>query len=117
MPTKTTGYLANGVLYATLAQAQVAEMLAVLKQTDGSGDMTDAMLERMAVDLVNGQRDALLAILTTGPTSRPGARRKAGTSNPKRAAAKAAKATTKAEKAHVEDVTGMPFNSAAEQAA
>lgn len=100
--TKTAGYASSdGVVHASLFEAQCAEMLALLKTIDGTGMIypapgsslevnatPEAIFERIADDLVN-HSDAILAILTTGPRSRPKARKAGGTTNPKRAARKA----------------------------
>lgn len=93
MITKTKGYLdSNGVIHATVEEAQGAEMVALL------GPMLERAKEgsngTLRVELLTGellaQSEALLAILTIGPTSRPKARKAKGTTNPKRAARKAA---------------------------
>lgn len=92
---KTTGYADSaGNLHATVELAQVAELKTLLATIDGSGMIEEVNRDRvivtMAYDLV-AHRDELLAILTTGPRSKPKARKAPGTTNPKRAArAKAA---------------------------
>lgn len=75
----------NGVLHPTIESWRIAEMLALLHTTDGSGAIDEKALETMAIDLAGNQAESLLAILTTGPRSRPAARKRAGTTNPKRA--------------------------------
>lgn len=88
--TKTAGFKASdGVVYATVEEAQASELFALLKQTDGSAGVELANLKMLAQDLVTDGRDALLAILTTGPRSRPKARRTPGTTAPKRAVKRA----------------------------
>lgn len=133
----------DGTLHATIEEWQAHEMRTQIKLSNGASLMNDEQIARLAADLIDG-RDAVIAILTTGPKSRPGARKKAGTTQPKRAVKgqpKAAsqgivdaisnalskpatpqeaqagfkamrEAITAEEKAHVEDVTGMPFQPA-----
>lgn len=105
MITKTQGYAdSRGVVHSTLLQAQVAEMRALLDEIDGSGCMPPDPeggcqgLDRMAADLV-GHSDELLAILTSGPRARPGRRKAAGTTQPKRAAKRASAAAVPPEPA------------------
>lgn len=88
--TKTTGYAdSNGTVHCSLALAQKAELLMLLKTTDGSGRMPDGPgLDEMAADLI-AHKDDLLAILTTGPRTRAKARKAPGTTNPRRAAKRA----------------------------
>lgn len=84
--TKATGFKAgDGVIYADIRQAQAAEFRVLLDEVDGSALVPENALTMLANDLPN-HADAVLAILTTGPTSRPKARKKGGTTNPKRAA-------------------------------
>lgn len=90
---KTTGYRDSaGELHATVEEAQRAELIALLNTVDGTGlfvkDDADKAIALMAEDLVK-HRDELLTILTLTPTSRPKARKSAGTSNPRRAAKRA----------------------------
>lgn len=91
---KSTAFTASdGSLCATLEEAQRHE-LAVLWMA--SADLADVATEaqkdaerKLAVDfahLVHDNADAILDILTTGPRSRPAARKSKGTTNPKRAA-------------------------------
>lgn len=93
--TRTQGYAdSSGVVHGTLEAAQQAEMVKLLGMTDGTSsayipaDKSDECLGLMAADLIRS-RDALLAILTTGPRTRPKARKAAGTTNPRRAAKRA----------------------------
>jgi hypothetical protein len=95
--TKQTGYASSdGVLHATVEEAQEAEMLRVLNQTNGSAGLDPKVLEMLAADLVGTQFEALLDILTTSPRSRPKARKSAGTTSPRRAARKASSPPDKA---------------------
>ena len=93
--TKATGYKASdGVVYATVEDAQVSEMKAVLKpmaERVFSDDSASIQLDHMAKELL-ANRDLLIAILTTGPRSRPGRRKAAGTTAPRRAAKRATQA-------------------------
>lgn len=79
----------TGVLHPTIDQWRVAELKALLYETDGSAGVEPKYLDMIAADLVNSQAESLLRVLTTGPRSRPKARRVAGTTNPKRAARRA----------------------------
>jgi len=100
--TKTAGYAdSKGVVYSTLEAAQVAEMLNLLLTINGTGDISDynsqgEQVDGLAMKLINCMAgdlvvhtNELLAILTTGPRTRPKARKAAGTTNPRRAAKRA----------------------------
>lgn len=115
--TKTKGYLdSTGVMHATVEGAQFAEMRALFAVLNGSGSVDDKVIKDIVADLLQPNHVArLLSILTTGPRSRPKARKAAGTTSPKRAL-RAGRARTAEEKAHVEDVTGQPFRATPEQA-
>lgn len=80
----------HGVLHPTIDQWRVAEMRALLSETDGSGGIDVKMLDMLAADLAHGQADDLLNILTTGPRTRS-TRRVAGTTKPRQAAKRATK--------------------------
>src|SRR6187549_730693 len=92
--TKATGYRdSNGVIHATAEEAQKAELSSLLKpilgrvwdlQTAGGVDNGVQYLSSLADELLNAS-DILITILTTGPRSRPTSRKRAGTTNPKRA--------------------------------
>lgn len=88
---KATGYVdSSGAMHASIEEAQLAE----LKHTLGdfaSVSEDEAMREEIAI-FIQRRADAILAILTTGPRSRPRTRRAAATSNPRRAARRAATA-------------------------
>lgn len=78
----------NGTLHRSIEGWRVAELRALLAETDGSSGIDTKWLDMLAADLANGQYDALVAILTTGPRSRPKTRKQAGTTDPKRATAR-----------------------------
>lgn len=87
-------YASDGSRYATVHEAQVAELVQLLNKTDGSAYISTnitgsaaSAVEILAKGILE-EADAYLAILTTGPRSRPKARRVAGTTSPKRAARK-----------------------------
>jgi hypothetical protein len=85
----------DGTLHATIEGWQQAELVGLLKTTDGSGLIVEKgdtaqhssadIFVILAKGLIKG-REALLAILTTGPRARPKARKAVGTTQPKRAA-------------------------------
>src|SRR5690242_8177928 len=80
----------RGTLHPTIGTWRVAEMYHLLATMNGSGQIqgegvnTEKILTDMADDLVQ-HGDAILAILTTGPRSRPSRRKAGGTTNPRRA--------------------------------
>jgi hypothetical protein len=81
--TKAVGFKASdGVVYATVEEAQRAELEVLFQAND------PWQTEEVAKAIVQ-HSDAVLAILTTGPRTRPKARKAAGTTNPKRAAKRA----------------------------
>ncbi len=84
-----------GRLHATVEEWQQAELQKLLGVTNGSGLVADKgeaaeyTSEDVFKELSKGllqEREALLAILTTGPRARPKARKAVGTTQPKRAA-------------------------------
>jgi hypothetical protein len=86
--TKTTGYLASdGVVYPTYEEARKAELLKLFTPASGC-----ELTPEICVDWVLNNAADVVQWLTTGPTSRPGARKKAGTTAPKRAARRATEA-------------------------
>lgn len=81
--TKSTGYLdSQGVMHASIEAAQVAELQHLL--SDFMSIQDEPMRHEIAL-FIQRNREPLLAILTTGPRSRPRARKAAGTTNPRRA--------------------------------
>lgn len=88
----------NGGLHVNADDAQRAE-LGILLGEDAGPEFILALIKH---------RSEVVAILTTGPRSRPKARKAAGTTSPKRAL-RAGRARSAEEKAHVEDMTGQPF--------
>lgn len=91
---KATGYLiSDGTMCATLEEAQIKELRALLDTIDGSGATGAKALDLIASDLVNHTSE-LLDILAMTPRSKTKARKVAGTTNPKRAARKAATPAT-----------------------
>lgn len=94
---KSTAFTASdGSLCATLEEAQRHELAIIaldhLKSNRGHEEVTETAkdIERnQAIEfahLVFDNADVILDILTTGPRSRPAARKSKGTTNPKRAA-------------------------------
>lgn len=85
-PTKITAWQdSSGALHTCIEGWQQAEMLRLLKETDGSDRISEEVLTEQANDLIKSQSDELLSILTMGPRSKPRARKTPGTTNPKRA--------------------------------
>jgi hypothetical protein len=108
-PTKITAWQdSSGALHTCIEAWQQAEMLTVLNETDGSAMVSAEHLKMLANDLVGSQRDAVLAILTTGPRTRAKARKAAGTTNPRRAARTQAKLATGVNEARNGDVAAEP---------
>lgn len=93
--TKTTGYKASdGQVYATVEEAQRAEVRSLLVHyTDIIGSNVSHGGDESIIKWVFDHSALLLEILTTGPRSRPSTRKKAGTTAPRRARARAATAT------------------------
>lgn len=84
---KSTAFTASdGSLCATLEEAQRHELaLLVVNQAK----LVDDAVRQQAVEFshfVQANSEAVLDILTTGPRSRPAARKSKGTNNPRRAA-------------------------------
>lgn len=80
--TKTTGFKDSaGVVHATVEEAKAHELMALARRSDCC---KEAPVEDMA-SFIMDNADDILAILTTGPTSRPSTRKRAGTTSPKRA--------------------------------
>jgi hypothetical protein len=83
---KATAFTASdGSMHATVEAAQHHEMRALIRECNGTADVENEHLDAIADDIINNA-DKVLDILTTGPRSRPGARKSKGTVNPKRAA-------------------------------
>lgn len=82
----------DGVLHTTIAAWQRAELIRLL-----SGAIGNSLVEAAVstVDLILAHPQDVVSILTTGPTSRPSARKRAGTTSPKRAAKRATEAQAK----------------------
>lgn len=107
---KVTAFEASdGSPCKTLEEAQRHELALVwMAHATLADDATEVEKDRerkLAVDfahLVQGNADAVLEILTTGPRSRPSTRARKGTTNPKRAA----KATPEAAKAGFKAMRG-----------
>jgi hypothetical protein len=81
---KVTGFAASdGTLHTTVEGARRAELHAIFDDAviGVTPDTTDAI-----VDHIIKEQDAILDVLTTGPRSRPKARRVAGTTAPQKAA-------------------------------
>lgn len=94
--TKTTGYKASDGqtdrFYATVEEAVEAEVKRIMINVFGSAPtLSDAVVT--ATEGIIEHADELIAALTTGPRSRPSTRKKAGTTAPRRARARAATAT------------------------
>jgi len=93
---KATAFTASdGSLCSTLEEAQKHELTAIAlaavkrERVPSSDDAaTDQECDRAVLigAIIYDQRDAILDILTTGPRSRPGARKVKGTTAPRRAA-------------------------------
>lgn len=89
MITKTTGYKASdGQVYATVEEAQRAELEAIIDPVLANND--NVHQPRAIINTLFERADDIVAILTTGPRSRPKTRKAAGTTAPKRARARAA---------------------------
>jgi hypothetical protein len=89
--TKAVGFKASdGVVYATIEEAQKAELEKLLNPMTERCFATGGVFctRTLAGELLTNA-DAILSILTTGPRTRPKARKAAGTTNPKRAAKRA----------------------------
>lgn len=83
---KTQGYKASdGVVYATYEEAQHAELLRLFTPDKGVEITPEICVEWVLNNQIN-----LIEWLTGGPRSRPSTRKRAGTTNPKRAVRKAA---------------------------
>lgn len=83
--TKTTGFIASdGVVYPEYEKAVRAELLKLFTPCAGA-----ELTPEICVDWVLNNKNNVVEWLTTTPTSRLGARKRAGTTNPKRAATKA----------------------------
>lgn len=80
-----------GGLHKTVEEWRQVELELLLQPSVGFNGLPE--MHKSAAQAIIDNTDAILAILTTGPTSRPGARKKAGTTQPRRAAKKAAPAT------------------------
>ena len=104
----------DGTLHATIEGWQQAELVRLLGTTDGSGGIANEgetqmnscaeVFETMATDLLKN-REALLAILTTGPRARPKARKAVGTTQPRRAAKRNGSIAATLPEPTVEDLT------------
>lgn len=91
MPTKTPAWAAkDGSLYSTAEQACKRDLFAILSPAIDAGHglgVTD--LASKLVDELLANSDTVVEALTTNSKARPGARRKPGTTNPRRAAKRA----------------------------
>jgi hypothetical protein len=76
----------TGALHRTVEEWQAAELLHLAEE--GGSQHAD-----LFANLVLNHADKVLAILTTGPRSRPSRRKVAGTTNPKKAARRTTKPT------------------------
>lgn len=84
---RTTAFVASdGTLFSTIEEVRKRELqLLALTHKEKTGcDVTDGG-SHLLVSWIVENADAILDILTTGPRSRPAARKKAGTTAPKRA--------------------------------
>lgn len=75
-------YDSTGQRHASIEEAQLAELQHLLSDF---ASVTDPHVHREIALFIQRQSDTLLAILTTGPRSRPATRKRAGTTNPRRA--------------------------------
>lgn len=103
---KSTAFTASdGSMHATVEGAQRCDLIALITPVvennvgvNSDGDLANSheVVVEAIVNTLFAESDRLLDILTTGPRSRPAARKSKGTVNPKRAAKAATPASTEA---------------------
>jgi hypothetical protein len=82
---KATAFTASdGSMHASVEAAQRKELELIFNPPLAEND-ADHQLQAI-INTVFAEADDIIAVLTTGPRSRPGARKSKGTVNPKRAA-------------------------------
>jgi hypothetical protein len=82
---KATAFTASdGSMHASVEAAQRKELELIFNAPLAEND-ADHQLQAI-INTVFAKADDIIAVLTTGPRSRPGARKSKGTVNPKRAA-------------------------------
>lgn len=82
MPTKTPAWASkDGMLFATAEQASRRDLFVVLTEISGMNSESASAV----IDTLMANSDTIMEALTTTSSSRPAARKRAGTTNPKRA--------------------------------
>jgi len=85
--TRTQAYQVGDKTFATLEEAQTYEMQSLLNNCSVSGSVGSAEFWKSTAEFVVEQKDKVVDILTTGPRSKPKARKINKKNKPKEAAA------------------------------
>lgn len=86
MPTKTPAWAAHdGTLYTTAEQASRRDLFVVLTEKSGMNSESASAV----IDVLLQHSEVVVEALMTSSNSRPGARKKPGTTSPRRAAKRA----------------------------